>query len=483
MILNNTIKAKVLSGLFWKFSERISAQLVTFIVSIVLARLLEPSHYGAIAIVNIFIAFANVLVSSGFGNSLIQKKDADNLDYSSVFYANIFVSIILYIIIFSTAPIIASFYRMEILSPTLRVLGLRIIIAGINSVQHAYVSRNMLFKRFFWSTLFGTLLSGVIGIALAYKGFGIWALVAQYMTNTCVDTIVLWFTVRWRPILQFSFKRLTALLSYGWKLLASALLDTGYQKLRSLVIGKMYTVSDLALYDKGKSFPDLIVTNINASIQNVLFPAMSDVQDNRQTVKAMTRRSIEISSYIMLPLMVGLALIAEPVIKLLITEVWLGTVPYLRIYCFIFAFYPIHTSNLQALKAIGRSDLFLKLEIIKKVIGIIALLISMQYGVFAIAISGIITTIISSIINSFPNHKLLNYNYFEQIKDLLNGIIPLSVMAVTVFCVGLIKTTDILLVIIQILVGGITYIGTSYLTKNDSFFYILDTAKNIIKRK
>lgn len=472
-------KFLVLSGLMWRFGERISAQLVTFVVSVVLARLLEPSHYGAIAIINIFIAIANVFVGSGFGNSLIQKKNTDNLDYSSVFYFNILMSIAIYIILFLSAPLIANFYNMPILSPTLRVLGIRLIVGGVNNVQHAYVSKNMMFKRFFWSTLFGTLLSGVVGIAFAYKGFGIWALVAQYMTNTTVDTIVLWFTVKWRPDFAFSFKRLKSLFSYGWKILVSSLLDTGYQKLRSLIIGKMYTSSDLALYEKGKSFPDLVVTNINASIQNVLFPAMSNVQDKRDEVRAMTRRSIAISSYVMLPMMIGLAIIAEPVIRFLLTEKWVGAVPYLRIYCLIYAFYPIHTSNLQAINAIGRSDLFLKLEIAKKIIGLAILLFFYRFGVIQLALSGIISTLISAVINAAPNKKLLKYSFSDQIKDMFNGIVPLTVMTISVILVGLLRLNEILMIFLQVTVGIAIYIILSIITKNESFRYIFDIIKKI----
>lgn len=476
-------KGKVISGLIWKFSERISAQLVTFIVSIVLARILDPSHYGAIAIVNVFIALANVFVASGFGNSLIQKKDSDDLDYSSVFYANIILSVILYLILFISAPFIADFYKMDILSPTLRVLGLRLIVGGINSVQHAYVSKNMMFKRFFWSTLFGTLLSGVVGITLAYKGFGIWALVAQYMTNTTVDTLVLWFTVKWRPVFAFSFRRLRTLFSYGWKLLVSAFLDTGYKELRTIIIGKMYSSADLAYYNKGKSFPDLVVTNINSSIQSVLFPALSSEQDNKSVIKSITRRSIMVSSYIMMPLMVGLALIAEPLIKLLLTEKWLFCVPYLQISCVTFAFFPIHTANLQAIKAIGRSDVFLKLEIIKKIIGLIVLFISMQYGVLAIAFSAIFTAITSSFINSYPNKKLIKYSYFEQIQDLFNGIIPLFCMILSISLIHMIPISSGLLILIQIFIGAIVYIWSSALVKNETYIYILSYAKTILLKQ
>lgn len=478
--MSNT-KNKVLSGLVWKFAERISAQLVTFIVSIVLARLLNPSHYGAIAIVNIFIALANVFVVSGFGNSLVQKKDADDTDFSSVFYFNLLFSILLYAVLFFCAPIIAKFYKMPILSPVLRVMGLRLIVAGINSVQHAYVAKKMLFKRFFWSTLGGTIVSGVIGIIMAYQGCGIWALAAQYMINTTVDTVVLWFTVKWRPKFLFSLKRLGRMFSYGWKLLVSALLDTGYNELRGLVIGKMYTPSDLAYYNKGASFPKLVVTNINTSIQSVLFPAMANEQDKRETVKAMCRRSIRISSFLMLPMMAGLALVAEPFIKLLLTEKWLPCVPYLRISCFTLAFIPIHTANLQAIKAMGRSDIFLKLEIIKKILGITVLICVAPFGVLRIAQSSILMTVLSSIINSYPNKDLLGYNYLDQIKDLFNGILPLSVMSVLVYLSGMINIGAFPLIVIQVIVGIISYVSVSTLTKNDSFLYTLEIVKRFIK--
>ena len=475
------VRGKVFSGLIWKFSERILAQVVTFAVSIVLARLLDPEHYGAIAIVNIFIALANVFVVSGFGNSLIQKKDSDDTDFSSVFHFNIITSIVLYIGVFFAAPFVADFYSMPVLTPVFRVMGLRLIVAGVNSVQHAYVAKHMMFKRFFWSTLGGTLASAVVGIIMAYNGCGIWSLVGQYMTNTITDTVVLWFTVKWRPKWLISFRRLKELFSYGWKILCSALLETGYTELRSLVIGKMYTSNDLAYYNRGQSFPRLFVTNINSSIQSVLFPAMAQEQDNQEKIKNMVRRSIRISSYLMLPLMVGLALVAEPLIKLLLTEKWLPCVPYLQIACFVMTFMPIHTANLQAIKAMGRSDIFLKLEIIKKIMGLAVLLFSMQYGVLAIALSETLSTILSTIINSYPNKNLIGYSYFEQIKDLFNGIIPLFVMSLVVCLTGTLNKNELFLLVAQVLVGMVAYIVISVMTKNDSFMYIYGIVKNFLK--
>ncbi|MEE0727656.1 MAG: lipopolysaccharide biosynthesis protein [Clostridium saudiense] len=474
---------KIISNLIWKFSERMLAQVVTFIVSIVLARLLSPSEYGTIALVMVFITIADVFVNAGFGNALIQKLNVDNIDYSSVLYFSLGISFVVYGILFVSAPYIANFYHSQILCSVLRVLGLRIPIAAFNSVQQAYVSKNMLFKRFFFSTLFGTLLSGVVGCIMAYNGFGIWSLVGQYLTNTIVDTTVLWFTVRWRPNLVFSFKRVKALFSFGWKLLVSSLLDTGYQQLRSLVIGGKYTSSDLAYYNRGQQYPTLVVSNVNTSISSVLFPAISQNQENLEIVKNMTRRAIKTSSYIMWPLMFGLAVISKPLVSWMLTDKWLPCVPYLQIACFTYAFWPIHTANLEALKAIGRSDLFLKLEIIKKIIGLILLIGSMNFGVMAIAQSMIVSTLTSSFINAYPNQKLLKYSYIDQIKDMMPSILLSLVMSVIIYPISFVINNSLLLIIVQVLIGGMIYILLSRVFKLESFMYIINMIKNRKKEK
>lgn len=468
---------KIFTGLLWKFSERILAQAVTFIVSIILARLLSPDDYGNIALVTVFITIANVFVVNGFGSALIQKLEVDNTDYSSVFFANIVFSCFLYLIIFIISPIVSNFYSSPILCPVLRVLGLRIPIAAINSVQQAYVSRNMLFKKFFFSTLFGTLLSGIVGCIMAYVGYGIWALVVQYLANTSVDTVVLWFTVKWRPDFVFSISRVRILFSYGWKLLLSGLLDTGYTQLRSLVIGKKYTSSDLAYYNRGDQYPQLVVININTSISSVMFPAISKCQDDLAKVKSMTRRAIKTSSYIMWPLMIGLDIVAKPLISLMLTDKWLPCVPYLQVACFTYAFWPIHTANLEALKAIGRSDIYLRLEILKKGIGLLLLLATMNYGVMAIALSLIVSTIISSFINASPNKKLLGYSYIDQIKDMMPAFLLSCVMGVVIYPLSFFINNSLILIIIQIILGAIVYILLSRILKLESFMYILNIVK------
>ena len=414
---------------------------------------------------------------------MIQKLHVDNIDYSSVLYFSLGISFIIYGILFISAPYIADFYESQILCSVLRVLGLRVPIAAFNSVQQAYVSKNMLFKRFFFSTLFGTLLSGVVGCVMAYNGFGIWSLVGQYLTNTIVDTTVLWFTVRWRPNFVFSFKRVKSLFSFGWKILVSNLIDTGYQQIRSLVIGGKYTSADLAYYNRGQQYPQLVVANVNTSISSVLFPAISKNQENLEVVKNMTRRAIKTSSYIMWPLMFGLAVISKPLVVWMLTDKWLPCVPYLQIACFNFAFWPIHTANLESLKAIGRSDILLKLEVVKKIMGLGLLLVSMNYGVMAIALSMIISTILSSFINAYPNSKILKYSYIDQIKDMMPSILLSLFMSVIIYPLSFIINNSLLLISVQVLIGGMIYILLSRIFRLESFMYIINMIKNRKKEK
>lgn len=472
-MVENILKDKTIMNFLWKFAERTGSQAITFILSIILARLISPSDYGAIAILLVFITIANVFVNAGFGSALIQKKDADNLDFSSVFYFSFFFSVFVYAVIYLASPFVADFYNMPILQPTLQVLAICILFAGINSVQQAYVSRNMQFKKFFYSTLSGTAASAVVGVTMAYNGYGIWSLVGQYLSNAVVNTIVLFSVINWRPQLMFSFQRLKSLFSYGWKLLLSGLLDTGYQSLNSLLIGKFYTPADLAFFDTGKKFPMVIVTNINSSISSVLFPALASEQDEPEKVKAHTRKAIQISSYIMWPMMLGMAACADNIVSLILTDKWLPAVPYLQIACITYGLWPIHTANLQAINAMGRSDIFLKLEIIKKVIGVTALLISIQYGLLAIALTGIITGIISTFINAYPNGYLLNYKYWEQVKDILPSILCASVMALAVYFIGNFAEDIYSKLLIQIVVGILSYVFISKLFKLDSFEYII----------
>ena len=474
---------RVLNNFIWRFLERTGAQGVAFVVSIVLARLLDPAVYGTVALVTVFTTIMQVFVDSGLGSALIQKKNADDLDFSTVFYFNLLMCSALYAVMFAGAPLIADFYELPELVSIVRVSSLTLLISGVKNVQQAYVSRHMLFKRFFYSTIGGTIVSAAIGIGMAYAGYGVWALIAQNLSNLAMGTIILWITVRWRPKLMFSWQRLKGLFSFGWKLLVSSLLDTVYKDIRQLIIGKIYTTNDLAFYNKGTQFPSLIVTNINSSIDSVLLPTMASEQDNRDRVKAMTRRAIKTSTYIMMPMMMGLAVCAEPIVRILLTEKWLPCVLFMRVFCFTYAFYPIHTANLNAIKAMGRSDMFLRLEVLKKVVGVVALLATMWVSVEAMAYSLLITTFLSQIINASPNKKLLGYSYLNQMQDMLPQIALSVVMGAVVYCVTLLPLNEYVMLLIQVPLGVLIYIGGSVLFRLESFAYVFSVGKSYLKKR
>ena len=470
----------IISGLFWRFGERIFAQGVSFIISLVLARLLTPNDYGVVAILLIFIDIANVFVVSSFGVALVQKKDADQLDFSSVFYFNVVLSFVVYGLLFMAAPYIESYYAIEGLGSLLRLLSLKIILSGANSVQQAYVQRNMLFKKFFFSTLIGTLISAVVGIYMAYKGFGPLALVCQYLTNSFIDTVVLFITVKWRPIIQFSIQRLIPLVQYGWKILVAGLLGTFYTNLRSFVIGKRYSTDDLAYYNQGQKFPQLLVTNLNTAIDSVLLPAMAQVQSDKKQLKQLIRQSISYASLIMWSLMIGLLTVSKNLVILLLTEKWLLCLPFMWLACLQYALEPVQTANLQAIKALGRSDIILKLEMIKKGYGILILLLTMKYGVFAIALGGVSQTFVATICNTYPNRKLLGYSYREQFKDLSPAVVMSLVMGIIVFFIGSFFHSPLLSLIIQVITGIIVYIILVYLFKRDTFMFFIQKAKSLL---
>lgn len=476
-------KNKVISNFIWRFAERCGAQIVTLIVSIVLARILSPEDYGTVALVTVFTTIMQVFVDSGLGTALIQKKNADDIDFSSVFYFNCVVCLILYMIMFIAAPFIASFYEDSSLTPIVRVISLTIVISGIKGIQQSYVSRNMLFKRFFFSTIGGTIFSAFLGIYLAYTGFGVWAIVMQQLSNTAVDTLILWITVKWRPKKVFSWVRLKELLSFGWKMLASSLLDTVYNNLRNLVIGKFYTSADLAYYNQGDKFPKVIVTNINTSIDSVLFPTMASAQDDAEQIKNMARRAIKTSTYIMAPIMMGLAFCAKSVVEVILTEKWFACVPYLQIFCITYMFYPIHTANLNAIKSMGRSDLFLKLEIAKKIVGMILLLSTMWFGVMAMAYSLLVSMITSMIINSWPNRQLLNYSFKEQMIDIFPSVTLAVVMGIAISFINFFEFSSALTLLIKVPTGALIYIFGSKLLHLDSFEYLLEISKTLIHKK
>lgn len=478
-------KRKIISSLFWKFFERAGTQLIQFGVTIALARILVPEDFGLVALIAIFINVAAVFVQSGLNTALIQKKDADELDFSSVFWASLGIALATYTVLFFAAPFIADFYDQSTLTIIVRVLALTLFIDVFSSIQNAYVSRNMLFKKLFFRSIGAIIPSGILGVTLALCGFGIWALVCHQFCNAFLAVAIMWFTIPWRPSFKFSYSRFKSLFSYGWKLLLSSLIDVVYTNLRGLIIGKFFSPSDLAYYNRGDTFPFLIVNNINTAIGSVLLPSFAAVQNEISDLKRMMRRSIITSTFIITPMMIGLAVMAKQVVLLVLGEKWLPCVPFVQIYCCMYLFYPIHTTNLSAIKAIGRSDIFLKLEIIKKICGISLLVGSYFYfrTPIGIAYGALVSTVLCSFINANPNLRLLNYGYVEQIKDIFPAFALVVPMGAAVYAVSLIGCPLLLEIALQVITGVIVYFGLAKLFHLERFNYIVKTIQDYKKNK
>ena len=473
-----TLKNKVVTGLFWTFGERIITQGISFVLSIILARILMPSEYGVIALVLVFINIANVFVSTGLGEALIQKKDSDESDFSTMFYCSFVVSVFLYVILFFLAPYMAAFYNNSELTWVLRILALILPVSSFNTIQQAYVSKKMMFKKFFLSNFCSAIVAGIIGILMAYNGYGVWSLVAQFLIGSVVGTIVLFFTIKWRPKWLFSITAAKELIGFGWKLVTANLINTVYGELRGLIIGKNYSMADLAYYNRGNQFPSLIISNINTTISKVIFPALAEVNDDPSRLKNVTRRAMKITAYLTFPLMIGLMSIANSFILVLLTEKWLFAVPFLQICCVYWLFQPMQTANWQAIKALGRSDLLMNLEIIKKLIGLLLLLISMNISVYAIAISYALFAGISMIINMIPNNKLINYSMVEQFRDIAPPLFLSITMGGIIYTLSWLSLPESATLVLQILCGAIIYVGASYIFKLESFMYLREMIMN-----
>ena len=463
----------VVSNLIWRFLERSGAQLVSFVVSIILARILLPEEYGIVAIATVVITIMNVFVDNGLGNALIQKKECDDADYSTALWANVIVCAILYAIAYNiVAPIMAYAYSDIALKWIIRIMGLSIIISSVKNIQQAYVSRMLQFKKFFISTSAGTMVSAVVGVYMAYSGVGVWALVAQYLTNTIIDTVVLGVVIEWRPGFIFSLERLRGLISYGYKLLASALINCIYDNFRQLIVGKVHSSKDLAFYNRGKQFPSIIMVNINSSIDSVLFPVMSREQDSPERLRNMAHRSMTVSAYILFPFLFGLAAVSNHMIPLLLTEKWNDSIVFIQIFCLFYTFHPIQTTNLNVIKAVGRSDLFLRLEIIQTVVGIILLIPVIKLGPIYIALMYLVAAVINAVIIGAVSGQQVRYSIGNQVKDMLPYYYMSAIMALTVWGIGTVSDNHMIM-IGQVVVGILIYAVLSILFKPAAYRYIL----------
>lgn len=479
----NELRDKVASSLKWKYIERFSSMTANLFISIIIARRLGPEAVGLVAILNVFINISNVFIQQGFSMSLIQKKDVDETHYSSVFWISLFISAFLYLFVFLGAPYVANFYKNNVLTNMLRVLAIQLFFGPFTSVQNAIISRKFMFKESFVSNIVATFLSGIVGIFLAYSGAGAWALIAQVVVSIFITNLILIVKLKWIPKIAFSLKKIKELFSFGSKILVSSLIDEVYKEIYTLIIGKKYSSKTLGYYNKGKQFPTMLVISIDSSIQPIMLPTYAKYKDDIQTVKRMLRRTIKICAYIVFPILAGLAAVAKPLVDFLLTDQWAGCVPFMQIYCLALCVHPINIANTQAINALGRSDIMLKVNIIKKLFGIVVLLLTMPFGVFAIAWGMVLSNIVFMIINVIPNKKLLNYGVGEQIIDILPSFIMAVIMMVITMCWNFINIHSGIMIVLQIATGIVWYLLESIITQNESFLYLINFAKEKYRKR
>lgn len=474
-----TLKDKTVKGVIWSSIDRFTTQGISFVFSMLIARLLLPSDYGVVAMLGIFMAVAQCFIDSGFGTALIRKKDRTETDFCTVFYFNIVVSCFFYGLLWLASPYIAQFYDMPLLESVTKVVGLNLVVGSFAGIQSAQLSIAIDFKSRAKISVITTLFTGIVGLWLAYKGYGVWALVFQGLSSNILRTILLWGTVRWVPKLIFSWKSFKEMFSFGSKLLASALLDTVYNNIYTIVIGKFFSASSLGVYSRADGLANFPSSNITSVLQSVTFPVLCSIQDEEARLADAYKRFLRLSAFIVFPLMVGLSAVADPFIRITLTDKWEGAIYLLQILCFNLMWYPIHAINLNLLQTKGRSDYFLKLEVIKKVQGVIAMIITIPLGLVAICYGRVITSIMCLYWNTYYTNKLIGYGFVKQMKDLMPTILHSLVMYGIVFAIVHWLPTLWLQLIVGILVGAAYYLIGAYLMKFDELNELL----SILKRK
>lgn len=431
----NSLKHDTVKGLFWSSIERFSVQGVSFVVMLVIARILSPADYGLVGMLSIFMAIAQCLIDSGFSNALIRKLDRTELDYNTVFYFNIIISIGLYFVLFGIAPLVADFYKEPILTKLMRVLCITIVINSLSSVQRTDYTARLDFKTQARASFTAAVVSGVVGILLALNGFGVWTIVWQQISSSITDSALLWVFAKWHPKLQFSWTSFQEMFSYGSKLMASGLLDTAYNNIYPIVIGKIFSASTLGFYTRAQHFAQLPSSNLTGIIQRVTFPVLSKLQNDDDRLRHDYRKLLKMSAFIIFPMMCLLAAVAKPLVVILIGQKWEFSSVLLIPISLQLMWYPIHAINLNLLQVKGRSELFLRLEIIKKILGVTVLCLSIPFGIIFMCYSAIANSILCLIINTYYTGKLINVGFIRQMRD-LSGILFLSLSLFALVLIG-----------------------------------------------
>lgn len=473
------IKAKAVSGMAWTGIERLATQACQFIIGIIIARILMPSDYGIIGMLTIFIAIAQTFLDCGFASALIQKKDRTEEDYSTVFYFNIVVALFLYGIFYISAPWIASFYNMPVLNDVTRVTTLSLIISGLAIVQQAKLTIDLNFKHLAFVSIISVFFSGICGIFMAYNGLGVWALVFQGLIAVVVRTLLLWIFSHWRPRLAFSSSSFKRLFSFGSKLLCSGMINTIYNNLYTLVIGKTFNASEVGFYNRANQFATLPSNTITQMVVNVNFPILSQIQDDNERLVKTYKRLLCSAMFILVPILLGIAIIGNPMVEIVLGEKWLPCVPYLQILCIGCLFNPLTHINLNLLYVKGRSDLVLKLEIIKKPIAFLILIASIPWGIWWMCFGAALYNFIGFFINCYYTKKILDYGFIKQVKELLNIFVNGVIMSIVTYLVMMPFDNTYTKLFVGILSGGMSYTFYAFLTKDENFKDI----KEIIVKK
>lgn len=454
----SSLRDKTIKGVIWSAVERFASQGVEFIFGILIARLLLPEDYGVIAMLNIFLAISRTFIDSGFETALIRKADRTDTDFQTVFYFNIIVSVVCYIILWLASPFIAEFYETPLLESVTKVVALSLIFNALAGIQSAKLSINIDFKSRANVSLIHACVSGAVGLWLAFKGYGVWALVAQSLSAAAVRTITLWVIVRWKPRFEFSKTSFKELFSFGSKLLAAGLLNTIYNNIYSIVIGKFYSPSSLGVYSKANTLSQFPSSNVTGVFQSVLFPVLSSIQDDEQRMLDIYKRFLRMSSFVVFPLMVGLAAVADPLIRLLLTDKWEGSIYLLQILCFSTIWAPVIAVNTNVLKVMGRSDYFLKVEIVKKIIGVVILCVTIPMGLVPMCYGTVVATMLSVYCDTYYTKKLIGYGLLSQLKDLLPLLLHSLIMGAIVLSVESCMSTETVKLLVGVATGIIYYI-------------------------
>lgn len=474
-------KSLIISSLIYKYVERFAVKALGFLIGILLARLLAPEAFGQIAIITVFVNLSQCIIDGGLGTALVQSKDADDTDYSTVFYICIAMAVLLTAVLFAAAPAIAGFYKSpEILWP-LRVYAFSVFFGAYSAVLTAKIQREMRFKQMMYCNLTGTVTAGLLAVVTGVLGAGIWTLVIYYFAYTAISCLAMAMAVRWVPKLRFSLQRAKKLYGFGWKMLVSSLLKSLYNDLRPLIIGKRFSTVDLAYYDRGDQVPFVITNALDSSMSSVMFPVMSKAQNDKGELRGMLRRSLTINAMLVFPAMAGLAVIVEPFIRLLLTEKWLPSVVYMQVLCIAHASIALTTPNALAISALGRSDIYMKMELLRRAIMIAQLILTVLIfdSVQAIAYSYAISVWLDAVIAAIPNKRFLDYGFGSQLRDIWKIIVAASIMALASWLAGLIPMHPAAEMAVQIFIGILVYITACIVLRIESFDYVL----GIIKKK